>query len=101
MKPIAVALAGSLLAVVVSAPAQAYQCKSFPTQAVGVSKIKFKARVKSRKGWSLNVKSQFGLPWSVWKIAKAKSNTCAKINTNIGKQWRCLASGNPCLVVVK
>ena len=101
MKHIISAAAVALLAVAVAAPAQAYQCKSFPTQSVGIHKLKIKARVKSRINWSANVKSQFGMAWSVWKIAKHKSISCVKINTNAGKQWRCLASARPCKYVVQ
>lgn len=83
------------------APAHAYQCKTYPTQAVGISKFKHKARVKARKGWSNVVKGQLGQAWTVWQIAQNKHLSCAKINTNSGKKWRCLASAKPCLYVVQ
>ncbi len=95
-----IGLAG-ISTVVTSTEAHAYACKSYPTQAVGVRKLKFKARVVARNGWSSIVKSNLGLPWSVWKIAKNKSITCVKINTNQGKKWRCLASAKPCKYVVQ
>ena len=81
--------------------AHAYSCKTYPTQAVGVRKGKIKARIVARKGWQSIVKSNLGVPWSLWSIAKDKSLTCVKINTNQGKKWRCLASAKPCLYVVK
>ena len=98
------AIVASILAISVIAQtseAKAYACKSYPTQTVGVRKLKFKARTVARKGWSNQVKSQLGVPWSLWSIAKSKSLTCVKINTNEGKKWRCLASAKPCLYVVK
>ena len=101
MKNIARIAGVTFLALAVVTPAQAYQCKSYPTQAVGIHKLKIKARLKARPGWSANVKGQFGLPWSVWKIAKSRSITCAKINTSEGPKWRCLASAKPCLYVVQ
>ena len=91
----------ALLALAFTAPAHAYQCKTYPTQAIVVNKLKIKARSKARTAWGTNAKSQFGLPWSVWMIANSKSNTCVRIRTNSGKQWRCLASAKPCLYVVQ
>lgn len=95
-----IGLAG-LGSIATSTDALAYACKSYPTQAVGVRKLKYKANVIARKGWSSIVKSNLGLPWSVWKIAKQKSITCVKINTSQGKKWRCLASAKPCKYVVQ
>lgn len=91
----------ALSVVTQTSEAKAYACKSYPTQTVGVRKLKFKARAVARKGWSTQVKSQFGVPWSLWSLAKQKSITCSKINTNQGKKWRCLAWAKPCLYVVK
>ena len=91
----------SLGTVSLSQEAQAYSCKSYPTQAVGVRKGKIRARNVARNGWSSIVKSNLGVPWSLWSIAKNKSLTCTKINTNQGKKWRCLASAKPCLYVVQ
>lgn len=82
-------------------PALAYACKSYPTQAVGVRKLKFKAHKVARIGWGNIVKSNLGQAWSVWQIAKNKSITCSKINTSQGKKWRCLASAKPCKYVVQ
>ena len=87
--------------VITPTSAHAYSCKTYPTQAVGVRKGKIKARIVARKGWQSIVKSNLGVPWSLWSIAKDKSLTCVKINTNQGKKWRCLASAKPCLYVVK
>ncbi len=98
---LAVVSFATLGTVSLSQEAKAYSCKSYPTQAVGVRKGKIKARIVARKGWSSIVKSNLGVPWSVWSIAKNKSITCAKINTNQGKKWRCLASAKPCLYVVQ
>ena len=56
--------------------AHAYQCKSYPTQSIAFAKSKYVAKVKATKGWSTNVKQQFGMVWSVYKIAKAKQILC-------------------------
>lgn len=79
-----------------AADASAYQCKNFPTQAVGVHKLRAVAHAKAPKNWAASVKTQFGLSWSVWSIAKSKSVTC---NHQPGR-WICLASAKPCNYVV-
>lgn len=102
--PLAIAallLLASAGTTITTTQAKAYSCKTYPTQAVGVRKGKIKARIVARKGWQSIVKSNLGVPWSLWSIAKDKSLTCVKINTNQGKKWRCLASAKPCLYVVK
>ena len=53
MKHIISAAAVALLAVAVAAPAQAYQCKSFPTQSVGIHKLKIKASERKDKAMAL------------------------------------------------
>ncbi|GJM01736.1 MAG: hypothetical protein DHS20C08_02370 [Rhodomicrobium sp.] len=106
-KSISLAAAFAIFSVValstVSLPgsAKAYACKSFPNQTVGVRKGKIMARIAARKGWVSNTKSQYGLSWSVWKVAQGKSLTCSKISTNQGLKWRCLASAKPCNYVVQ
>ena len=89
-----IALAGS--AAVLSSNASAYQCKGYPTQAVGVHKLRAVAHAKAPKNWAASVKSQFGLSWSVWSIAQARSITCNKQPD----RWICLASARPCNYVV-
>lgn len=101
MSAVAVLSIVSLSTVVPSSDAKAYACKSYPTQAVGVRKLKFKAKTVSRLGWRNNVKSQLGLPWSVWNIAKAKQTRCVKISAGGTMKWRCLTSAKPCLYVVQ
>jgi hypothetical protein len=89
-----IALAGS--AAVLSGNANAYQCKGYPTQAVGVHKLRAVAHAKAPKNWTASVKNQFGLSWSVWSIAQAKSINCNKQPD----RWICLASAKPCNYVV-
>ncbi len=101
MSAVAILSIVSLSSVVQSTDAKAYACKSYPTQAVGVRKLKFKAKTVSRLGWRNNVKSQFGMPWSVWNIAKAKQIHCVKISAGGTMKWRCLTSAKPCLYVVQ
>ena len=89
-----IALAGS--AAVLSGHASAYQCKGYPTQAASVHKIKAVAHGKASKNWTASVKNQFGLSWSVWSIAQARSINCNKQPD----RWICLASAKPCNYVV-
>jgi len=104
-KPITATLALTLLTIVgggaVTMPgeAQAYACKSYPNQSVGVRKGKIMARVAARKNWTANTKSKYGLSWSVYNIAKDKSLTCSYLQNQ--KKWRCLASAKPCHYVVQ
>lgn len=95
----AVSLASVLMltAPVITTSAHAYQCKNYPTQSVGLANLRMAARAKSRQNWTNSVKSQFGLPWSVWNISNNKSISCSKLDA----QWRCLASAAPCLYVVQ
>ncbi len=78
-------------------PAEAYQCKGSPHQAVGVRNLKNMASVAARQNWTATAKTQYGLSWSVWSIASGKTVDCVKLNTG---KWRCLASANPCNYVV-
>ena len=89
-----IALAGSTA--VLSSGASAYQCKGYPTQAVGVHKLKVVAHGKASKSWAASVKNQFGLSWSVWSIAQGRSINCNKQP----HRWICLASARPCNYVV-
>lgn len=94
----AVLFASATLAVAFSAlPAQAYQCKNTPHQAVGVRVVKASASMAARDNWVSSAKAQYGLQWSVWSIATSKQQDCVKLNTG---KWRCLVSANPCLYVV-
>lgn len=77
--------------------AHAYACKASPHQAVGVRNLRIGAKNAARVGWTNTAKSQFGLPWSVWKISSSRSITCSKLSSG---KWRCLASAKPCKYVV-
>ncbi len=90
--------AAAAVTMIVAAPsASAYQCKNYPHQAVGVRPIKGAASVAARQNWSSTAKSQYGLSWSVWSIAKNKTVDCVRLDTG---KWRCLASARPCNYVV-
>lgn len=95
-----VAAAGAAVAIAArwsATPAQAYQCKNTPHQAVGVRHAKGMASVAARQNWSATATTQYGLSWSVWPIAQNKVSDCVQLNTG---KWRCLASANPCNYVV-
>ena len=84
-------------ATLLAGDANAYQCKGYPTQAVGVHKLRAVAHAKVPKNWAASVKNQFGLSWSVWSIAQVRSVTCNKQPD----RWICLASARPCNYVVR
>lgn len=100
MQKLKFAFAGGLTLIALStlaAPAQAYQCRNEVHQAVGVRPTELVARYAARKGWSNTAKAAFGLSWSVWKIAKNKGISCARLNSG---KWRCISSARPCNYVV-
>ena len=87
MTPLKIAMAAAVLAfsvpTVMTTSASAYQCKSGYTQVQVHMPTRMAARKQARKSWSLKVKNDLGLAWSVWKIAKHKSNKCKKS----GQRW--------------
>jgi hypothetical protein len=93
----AIMAAATMALALAAETAEAYQCKNYPHQAVGVRPLKGVASVAARKNWSNTAKSQYGLSWSVWSIAQSKSVSCVRLNTG---KWRCLASAKPCNYVV-
>lgn len=92
-----------LLAVVVAATpvfssdAHAYACKGNQYSGAATKNTKFMARAGARISWQNHVKSQFGLPWSVWSISQGKSIQCHKT----GAKHTCLALARPCKYVVQ
>ncbi len=82
---------------VMTTSASAYQCKTSYTQVQVHMPTKWAARKQARKSWSLKVKNDIHLAWSVWSIAKHKSNKCKKS----GQRWVCTAKAKPCLYVVQ
>jgi len=91
------ALAIVTIAVPLSAgKAEAYVCMSQYAQGVGTANRTLMAKAKARAGWRSLVKSNLGLPWSVWKIAENKSVSCSKV----GGKTQCVARANPCKYVV-
>jgi len=85
------------LAVAPSTAEAAYQCKSTVVHAEAHSKRRMKARNAAQSFWSDEAKSQFGLPWSVWNVANARSMNCS---FNGDRHW-CIAEAKPCLYVVQ
>ena len=77
--------------------AQAYQCKSAFVHAEAIANTRIQARSSARSIWSNSAKAQYGLPWSLWKIAKSKSLNCSWTGS---KHW-CIAKAKPCLYVVQ
>jgi hypothetical protein len=79
-----------------TAPAHAYVCKAYPVSQDGAHVLKVRAKAKARSKWPAKAKALYGLPWSVWKIAKDKKVTCKKV----GSVWSCKAKAKPCKYVV-
>lgn len=94
-----VAAFGLAMAFLAAAPgsAQAYECKSTVVHAEAHANTRTQARSSARSIWTNTAKSQFGLPWSVWNIATAKSMNC---NWTGNQHW-CIAEAKPCLYVVQ
>ena len=80
-----------------AAPAHAFQCKSSFTSAVFVHPSKPTATSMAMAQWPAVAKSKYGLPWSVWKIAKNKGVGCFPVAGN----WQCVAKAKPCKYVVQ
>ena len=80
----------------VSTEAHAYACKGTQYSGAATKNRKMMARIGARKSWQQAMKSQFGLSWSVLKIAKNKSMSCHKT----GSKHTCLFLARPCNYVV-
>jgi hypothetical protein len=93
-------IAAALFAVAIAASlpgnAEAYQCKTSYVQAESINKSLVKARASAKKFWTDNAKSAYGLAWSVWNIATAKSQNCS----HTGGAYYCIYKAKPCLYVV-
>jgi hypothetical protein len=77
--------------------AEAYTCKSPSIKQYGTLRVAKGVAIASAKTkWSQYVKSHYGLPWSVWSIAKSKNVGCKKK----GHRWLCHARAIRCLYVV-
>ncbi|MGD9783555.1 MAG: hypothetical protein AB7E80_00500 [Hyphomicrobiaceae bacterium] len=100
--PLAAKLAASSLAVAFLAiaapqPAAAYQCKHINAMAAGGAKLtQAVAQSSAKAAWVAMVKSNHGMQWSVWSIAKNPSVPCSKS----GSKWTCTAKAKPCKYVV-
>jgi hypothetical protein len=91
------AAAAIAIAVSLPGPAEAYQCKNSFVQGEGIHKLSAKARAAAKAAWTANAKSAYGLAWSVWDIATAKSQNCSYT----GGAFYCIYKAKPCLYVVQ
>lgn len=80
-----------------SGEAHAYLCKGNQYSGAATRRGIMQARIGARKSWENTMKTQFGLPWSVWSIAENKSIECHMTGT----KHTCLALGRPCLYAVQ
>lgn len=81
------------------APASAeYTCKNSHSyeSAAGVNPNPAIALKIAKAGWQSKMKSQHGLPWSRWAIAKGKQTNC--VNSG-GNQKTCIVRARPCKYV--
>ena len=72
--------------------AQAYECKPFRTQLSATKNLKTKAKRQARANWQSNIRTRFGLPWSLWQHAKGKRINCRKAD----QKWTCHAVAKAC-----
>jgi hypothetical protein len=94
------AIAFSVMAIVatqMSGSAHAYQCKNSSIQVETIATLKNTSKANGRSAWTTTVKNSLGLQWSVWDIAKSKSQTCEFT----GAKWYCVTKAKPCLYVVQ
>ncbi|MEO4041147.1 hypothetical protein AAFN47_06015 [Hoeflea sp. CAU 1731] len=81
-----------------AAPASAYECKNshhYQTGAGNHPQVTV-AQMIAKKSWQGKIKSEYGLPWSVWDIAKGKQVNCTPAG---GGQTICVARARPCKYV--
>jgi hypothetical protein len=94
------AIAAFAIAVAISASlpgsAEAYQCKNSYKQGEGIHNLAHIARAAAKAAWTANAKNAYGLAWSVWDIAKSKSQNCS----HTGGAFYCIYKAQPCLYVV-
>ena len=78
-----------------AAPASAYQCKNSHHYQTGAGNHPQAsvAQMIAKKSWTGKIKSEYGLSWSVWDIAKGKQVTCTPAG---GGQTICVARARPC-----
>ncbi len=92
-----VAVAATVLA---SSPAlSAYQCQNSHHYQNGqaVHPQVHVAQYLAKQNWQNKIKSEYGLAWSVWDIAKGKQLNCMPAGN--GNKY-CLARARPCKYVV-
>ena len=87
----------ALATAMISTSAQAYQCNGVTTTATAVQKNQNAAYYQSIAMWKGQAKGKYGLPWSVWEIAKYKNVKCAPLG---GGNFACQASAKACKYVV-
>tara|TARA_R110000751_G_scaffold8822_2_gene33980 strand:- start:61737 stop:62276 length:540 start_codon:yes stop_codon:yes gene_type:complete len=82
-----------------AAPASAaYACKNSHSyeSAAGVNPNAATAVKIAQASWQSKMKSQYGLPWSLWSVAKGKQTSC--VNSG-GNQKTCIVRARPCKYV--
>lgn len=96
----AAAVAAVVLHVSFPNQALAYQCKDrfIETKANKKGHARMAAlQRQAMRAWSAQAKAGYGLSWSVWKIAAAKSTSCGK--------WQghstCVVKAKPCRYAVQ
>ncbi len=88
----------ALSTTMIATSAHAYQCKGAMTKVVAVQKDQAVAHHQSIAMWKGKAKGDYGLPWSVWEIAKYKQVKCAPLG---GGNFACQASAKACKYVVQ
>lgn len=92
----AYAAAAILALTLATSGAQAYQCKTSYVQAEALGNLRVKAMKSAKTFWAAAAKDKYGVAWSVWDIAAAKSHSC----NWTGTKFYCIVKAKPCLYVV-
>ena len=96
----AAAVATAVLHVSFPTQALAYQCKDRLIETKANQKGHARIAALQRQAiqaWSAQAKARYGLPWSVWKIAAARSTSCG----NWQGHSTCIVKAKPCRYVVQ
>ncbi len=88
----------SLILVSLASGASAYQCKKLNVTGAKVSTMQTVAIAGAKADWTGKAKAAYGLPWSVWAIAKNPKQTCT---AGAGGTFVCVAKARPCKYVVQ
>jgi|GEM_PF-1774410 len=91
-------LATVVMALAMSAPANAKECKDDPVVASGKTKLtRVMAYPSSLFAWRKAVRNTHGHVYQAWRRAEDRDINCQKVTTGYGnKRWKCTRTARPC-----